>query len=411
MANTFNNINEAAGILAKAAAQTLVDNLVFCDSISKADASDFDGKNGYSAGNTIYTSKPARYIPQNTIDVTSSIQDSVEEKVPLVLDQTSTVAMEFGSLELATDVDLKSIAQRFVIPAAQGIAQDIETRCRADLTNSVYNSTGAAGSNAFTIADVLAGRTKMNQNLAPYGDERHFISDSESGAKAVDARKALFQSADEIGKQYKEGMVGKADGFMWYESELGPVHTNGNDVTGVAIDMTVTEGLSTIHVDGLTTTSGTITKGTVFTIATVFMVHPITKVLTNRLQQFVVTADVTADGAGDVDLPISPALYAASGGLKNVSNLPADNAAIVFVGAASTGYAQNLQYHRDAFKMVTVPMVMPTGAEFAAQETVDGITVSVVRDFDILKRRFITRLDILCGWTAVRPEWANRVTS
>jgi len=41
MTNTFNNIKDAPGIIAKAAAQTLKDNLVFCNTIDKADASDF----------------------------------------------------------------------------------------------------------------------------------------------------------------------------------------------------------------------------------------------------------------------------------------------------------------------------------------------------------------------------------
>ena len=47
MANTFNNIKDAAGIIAKAAAQTLKDNMVFCSTIDQAEPSDFDGKNGY----------------------------------------------------------------------------------------------------------------------------------------------------------------------------------------------------------------------------------------------------------------------------------------------------------------------------------------------------------------------------
>jgi hypothetical protein len=199
-------------------------------------------------------------------------------------------------------------------------------------------------------------------------------------------------------------MVGKADGFNWYENELIAVHTNGSDVTGAAVnDAAVAEGASTLTVDGL---SAAPTEGTVFTIAGVNMVHPITKVDLGVPQQFVVGA-----GATTTVLPISPSLYAGSNGLQNVTALPADDAALTFVGAASTGYAQNLQYGKNAFKMVSVPLIMPTNAELAAQETVDGITVAVVRDFDVLQRRMITRLDFLGGLSAVRPEWACRVTA
>jgi hypothetical protein len=402
MANTFNNIKDAPGIIAKAAAQTLKDNLVFCNTIDKADASDFDGKNGYKAGDTIYTSKPARYVPQTTFDITSSIQDSVEEKAALALDTISTVGMEIDTFEFATEVELKDTIKRFVMPAAESIAQDVERRFLQKATDATYNSVGTAGSNAFTVADVLAGRTLLNQNLAPRGD-RTFLLNSESGAAAVDARKGLFQSSTEINKQYLEGMVGRADGFDWYENELINVHTVGSDVTGIAInDAAVAEGASTITVDGA---SAAPTVGSVFTIAGVFAVHPITKQTTSRLQQFVVTSATTTV------LGISPSLYAGSNGLQNVSALPADDAALTFVGAASTAYAQNLQYHVNAFKMVSVPLVMPTKAEVAAQETVDGITVAVIRDFDVLERRMVTRLDFLGGLSAVRPEWAVRVTA
>ena len=113
MANTHNNIKDAGGILCRAAAQTLIDNMPFAETIDKADASDFDGKNGYKSGDTIYTSIPARYVPQNTFDITSSIQDSVEGKAALTLDTISTVGMEINSFEFATEVELKETIKRF----------------------------------------------------------------------------------------------------------------------------------------------------------------------------------------------------------------------------------------------------------------------------------------------------------
>ena len=104
-------------------------------------------------------------------------------------------------------------------------------------------------------------------------------------------------------------MIGRADGFDWYESELVPQHTNGNDVSFEVRTTVSTEGQATLVVEGLTTTTGTVTKGTVFTIDTVNAVHPITKADTGRLQEFVVTADATADGSGYATLSISPAFY------------------------------------------------------------------------------------------------------
>jgi hypothetical protein len=413
VANTNNTIKNAPGIIAKAAAQTLKDNLKFTSSIDQADASDYDGKNGYKAGDTIKVSVPARYIPQNTLDITSSIQDNVEEKRDLPLDISSTVGMQFGSIELATEVDLKNIINRYVIPAAESIAQDVERRMLQKATQATYNLTGTAGSNSFTVADVLAGKTVMDMALAPQDGNREFLLNSASGAKAVVDRKGLFQSSTEIDKQYKNGLIGRADGFDWMSNELIYTHTNGADVTGVALTAQPTTGASTIAVNGLTaSTTGIVKKGSVFTIAGVNKVHPITKVDTGVLQQFVVTADADSDGSGATTLSISPTIYTStSKGLQNIAALPTSTAALTFSGAASTSYAQNLQFHKSAFRMVSVPLEMPTAVEWAAQETVDGLTIQVVRSFDVLQRRMITRLDFLGGLVAVRPEWANRVTA
>lgn len=402
MANVFNNIQDAPGIIARAAAQTLKDNMVFCSTIDQADPSDFDGKNGYKAGDTIQTSIPARYVPQTAFDITSTIQDSVEEKAPLTLDIISTVGIEIDTFEFATDIELKNTIKRLVIPAAEAIAQDVEQRIIEKSTDATYNSVGTAGSNQFTVADVLAGKTKLDQNLSPRGD-RSFLLNSASGALATDNRKGLFQSSTEIKEQYEKGMVGRADGFDWYENELINSHANGADVTGIAVnDASVSEGASTLTIDGA---SAAVTIGSVFTIADVFMVHPITKEVTSRLQQFVATTSSTTS------IGISPSIYAGSNGLQNVDSLPADDAALVFVGPATTSLSQPIQYHKNAFKMVSVPLIQPVNAEFVAQETVDGITVAIIRDFDILKRRMVTRLDFLGGVSAVRPEWACRVTT
>lgn len=403
MANTFNTIKDGPGLFAKGIAQTLKDNLVFCGMVDKADKADFDGKNGFKSGDTIYTSIPPRYIStSDALDVSSNIKDTVEEKAALSLNKTETIAMKMDSLELATDVDVATALKRHGMPAAESIAHSIESRCLQIASDAVYNSVGTAGSNTFTVADILAARTKLNQSLCPVAN-RKLVMNSASGALAVDARKGLFQDSTNIADQYKNGLVGRADGFDWYENELLNVHANGSDVTGIAInDAAVAEGAGTITVDGAAAAP---TAGSVFTIAGVNKVHPITKVDMGVLQQFTVVSATTTV------ITISPALYAGSGGLQNVTALPANDAALTFVGAATTGLTQNLAFHPSAFKMVTAPLYAPKGVDLVATETIDEITVNIVRDFDIKTREVITRLDVLFGFDKVRPEWACKITA
>jgi hypothetical protein len=150
----------------------------------------------------------------------------------------------------------------------------------------------------------------------------------------------------------------------------------------------------------------------VFSISGVNAVHPQTKVDLGYEQQFVVTAAVTETSGNSVTLQISPAIYyTTTDSRQNVSAAPVDEAAItIYNGSASTTYTNNLVFHKDAFRMVSVPLVLPEKAEYAAQYTYKGITVAIIRDFDILKRRMITRLDFLGGFAPVRPEWACRIT-
>ena len=411
MANQFNKVKDGPGLFAKGIAQTLKDNLQLCNFVDKMDADEFDGKNGFKSGDTVYTSIPPRYVPQeDNLDITSGIQDTVEEKAPLTLDKTETVGMKMDSLELATDIDVKRALQRHGIPAAEAIAQNMEARCFGLAADATYNHTGTAGSNNFQTADVLAARTILNQNLAPKKDRMLFMN-SASGASAVADRKGLFQSSEQIKKQYEDGYIGRADGFDWVETELVSTHTNGSQGgTPLVNDASFSEASSTIAIDGVTS-SNTWTEGTVFTIDGVNKVHPITKVDLGIPQEFVVTSDATFTG-GAATVSVSPAVYAGSNGLQNVTALPADNAAITLkTGAASTGFAQNLALHKSAFKMVTVPLYAPRGVDLVASETVDGITVNIVRDFDVKTREVITRLDVLYGFDKVRPEWAARLTA
>ena len=196
------------------------------------------------------------------------------------------------------------------------------------------------------------------------------------------------------------------------EGNFLPTFTNGADVTGIAVEASVqaiSNGMTTIGLDGVTT-GATITKGTVFTVAGVYDVHPITKVALPTLKQFTVLADVTEVASNQVLVSFSPTMYYTADGRQNISAAPADEAALVFFGAASTAYQQNLVCHKDAFRLATVPLHLPKNQEFAAQETIDGITVSVIRGFDIRTREDIMRFDLLAGLAAVRHEWSCRYT-
>lgn len=415
MANTINTVKSNGAVIAKLAAGTLVDNLQFAKSISQADAKDYEGKNGYSAGDTIYVSKPARFIPTSALDVTSTLNDFIEEKVALPLDIISTVAVPLDSQELASSINIKSVYERVVKPAVISIASDVEKTMLSRAMKATANYVGTAGATVFDTDTMLAAAERMTNMLAPQDGDRYALLSPAAERSAVNSRKGFVQATDELAKQYKRGLMGMADGFNYMSNALLPRWTNGADVTGIAVEASVvaiSNGMSTLGVDGVTS-GATITAGTVFTISGVNAVHPITKQDLGYLQPFVVTADVTETSGNSVTLQISPSIYyTTTDSRQNVSAAPVDETGtLTFYGSASTTYTANLAYHKDAFRMVSVPLVLPEAVELAAQETYKGVTVAIVRAFDVLKRRMITRIDFLGGFCATRPEWACRINS
>ena len=226
----------------------------------------------------------------------------------------------------------------------------------------------------------------------------------------VDALKTLFQDGSAISKQYKEGAMGRAAGFDFYENTLLPSHTSGvegglgNYLVNNA-DASNTDA-SNLTVGSLIVDTGTktITEGDVFTIANVYEVNPESKNSNGVLKQFVVLAN--AAGAGT--LSISPTIIT-SGPYQNVNSVPANNAALTFAGAASTAYKQSLLFQKGFACIAFADLVLPKGTQMASRRVFDGVSMRLVQDYDVVKDRILTRIDVLYGFKVLRPQLACKL--
>jgi aspartate 1-decarboxylase len=184
--------------------------------------------------------------------------------------------------------------------------------------------------------------------------------------------------------------------------------TTGSRTGTITVDGTMSaQGSSKITLNG--TTGNTLAVGDVFTIANVFAVNPQTRESTGSLQQFVVTAANTAAASKFTDVSISPAIYTASHALATVNSFPQNLAAVTFVGSASTQYPQNLVYHKDAITMATADLIMPQGVDMASRQVHNGISMRIVRQYDINNDRMPCRIDVLYGYSVIRPQMAVRL--
>lgn len=348
-------------------------------------------KSGAKIGDSLKIRLPNQYTVRT--GATLSAQDTTESSVTLQVATQKGVDLNFTSVDLTMSLD--DFSKRIIDPAMSVLAANIEADA-LNMYKDVYQSIWNGGS-AATYNKALDGRVILNRSLAPFAD-RTALMDSVAMADVVKDTKTLFQDDKSISKQYKEGYMGRAAGFDWSENTMMPAHTRGGSNTAYLINGASQTGATLVVDTGATAPS----QGDVITIAGVYSVHPETKVSTGVLQQFVI-----GSGATTTSFPISPAIVT-SGATQNVSGSPADNAAITFAGTASTAVQTSLLFQKEAFAFATADLVMPQGVDFAAREVMDGLSMRIVRAYDINNDKFPCRLDVLYGYKTLRAQLACR---
>jgi hypothetical protein len=186
------------------------------------------------------------------------------------------------------------------------------------------------------------------------------------------------------------------------------LHTTGTRAGTNTVTTTVAvQGQAKITITG--TTGQVINAGDAFIIQDCFAVNPQTRQSTGSLQQFVCLAANTAAGSTYTDVLISPPIYTATQALATVDSFPVAGKTVTFVGTASTGYPQNLIYHKDAITFATADLIMPQGVDMASRQVHNGISMRIVRQYDINNDRMPCRMDVLYGFAAQRPAGAARL--
>ena len=358
-------------------------------------------KEGAKIGDTLKIRLPNQYTVRTGAALVA--QDTAESSVSLQVGTQKGVDLNFTSVDLT--LSLQDFSQRILDPAMSVLTAAIEADAMS-MYKDVYQTVWNSGS-ALTMAHVLAGRKILQDALVPL-DNRTANLSTQPMVDLVTDSKSLFNAQGEISKQYKEGYVGRAAGFDFMENTLWPAHTRGAANTSYTVD-TRTSALAT---DGTAYSSFTVASGSgswnvgdVFTIANVYRVHPETKNSTSVLHQFVVTEGVSGSGT----LKFSPSIVL--GGAKQNCTISSTSAtaAITVAGTASGTDDTSLLYHKDAFAFATADLVMPKGVDFAAREVMDGISIRIVRQYDINSDKFPCRLDVLYGYKTIRPQLACRL--
>ena len=349
---------------------------------------------------------------------TMSQQNVVQRKVPLPLATIKGVDINLTQEQLTFDIN--DVSRDVLRPALTQLAATMEGDLLSTMYKQVWNVCGSVTTSVDFRSWQTAGKL-LADNLAPPSD-RTMTMNTQTRVDFSDSVKSLFQSSENIRQQYVDGMVGRTGGFDVFENTLMPSHTAGTFTTNPVITTSAASDTGFPGTGNAYTTEFefkmdgsnpiAVKKGDVFTVSGVFECHPETKVSLGYLKRFVVAEDYSGT-SGTHAITASPAPIL-GGAYQNCVGSVLDGAAVTFLGitsaASAVTYGQNLAFHRDAFAIVTADLEDPSAyGAWGSRQVVDGISMRIWRQGDIVNGSFPCRIDIAYGGTAIYPEWAARL--
>lgn len=395
-----------ASVIAKESMFQLENNSVMAMCVHKEYKKEFA-----KVGDTISIRKPVKF--ESTDGATLNKQDVKEGSVSLQLNTRKHVGWGFETLDLTLTVE--QYAERYIQPAGIRLANDIDAALTG-LYPEVWNSAGTPGTTPSTFEALAQAAQYMDDAAVPDDGSRKLVLNPKARWAMAGGLKGIYDNSmprDLV----RRGLLGTIANFQIYGDQNIRRHTCGTR-TNTALDCLVKganqhsnsspqANTQSLIIDDSSVAGATIKAGDVFSIADVYEVNPVSKISTGRLKQFTVTTDVTlVAGAGT--LTIAPAIVT-SGAFQNVDSVPADDAGITFIGAASSIYPQNLAFHKNCFALVTVPMMLPDGVAFKSRIQHDGISLRVVKDYSVIDDEDIIRIDLLAGVKTIYPDLGVRL--
>lgn len=377
------------------------------------------GKKGGKIGDTIFVRKPPRFIGRD--GQAYSPEGLTDTEVPVTINQQSGVDFEFSSAEKYLSLD--DFRRRYLEPAMISLANKLDYRCAnmamlntANFVGSVGTTPGLSGSDAFlTYSTAMQRLDEMGFPMK--GDRRVLVINPAMRTGWLDYSKQFFNPQDSLTKQWKTGQVDNALGPRWFVDQNINVAVVGAPGGTPEVDGATQTGTS-INVKGMTATTGTFLAGDIVQFAGVYAVNPQSRQSTGSLQDFVVQANLTADGSTNGALQILPAIVP-SGQFQNVSASPADSALISLYHVAAAGQsaiagvstAQGLLWTREAYAFVSFPGDVPDGVDMGMSEnsTEIGVSLRFVRIFDGYRDQWVNRFDVYYGIAPLYAEGGVRI--
>jgi hypothetical protein len=405
------NITLTIGMITRELLECAMNNMVFCKGILRKYSSEF-AEPGNKIGPTLSIRLPAQLRTVSGPNL--QVQDYVEQSVQLTIDQQEHVDLQFSSFEMTLSLD--DWRRRIGTPSGIVLANKVDS-FGLGLYWAVPNAVVSPAPSPTTSkwrAYLQAGATLADNGCPADGTWRAILNQWEQ-VEVVNELKGLFQSSEQIKRQYERGLMGDSGGLTWVWDQNVSIHTAG-PAGGAPLYATTVAGGASITVTGFTAAAALrLNKGDLFTIANVNGVNPVGLQTTGKPRQFTVTADVNSAADGTATIPIYPPIIGPAtpaNPRQTVSVLPTAAAPLTLVMTPGTAYYQNIVHQEQAFAMAMCRLQEPFSGQSAyAVDSDNGVAIRTWKASDISTDTHASRADEAFGMVATRPLWACRVLS
>lgn len=363
---------------------------------------------GYKIGDTLQVRRQNNFIIG---DGSTAVPQDIIETV-----ETITVAHQYHALIAYTIQDLslriEDFSRMFIQPAIQNIITQMERDICSSAELDVYFFSGSAGTpiNSFQTVD-LAGAKLLEQGVNISSDAYLAMTVRDGSS----LKSSLLNNFTPVFNEdiVRQSAIGHLSYFDIFQSQNIVRHIAGAGPTLHSGDTLLVNGAvssgNTIVMDGATISiTNYFVPGDLISISGVSSVNPLSRQSTGQNMQFVVTANASSDGSGNLTVQVNPTIISnSSSPLQNVSNAIPDDAVVTMVGS----YNVNLAYPARGLDIVCPPLYklqVPYSSVAIDPET--GLSLAVTQTGDILGYQNLMRIDILCGFKW-HPQYVVKLLS
>lgn len=395
MANNLLTIS----MITREAVPLFVNTNAFIKNLSRQYDKEF-GKNGEKIGSQLRIRLPNDYTV--TTGPALSVQDTSEQQTVLTMATQQHVDVSFTTADMLLSLD--DFSDTILLPMMNNLAGAVASTIMLQNAEAICNISANLDANGAILTPndgtYLDAQATLSLNSAPMVGHK-IINDPRQEARVVKSLAGLLNPSTAISDQYYEGTMYKALGATWFNDQTVIKHVAGSFTAGTVFGAGQTG--PTLVTNAIT---GTLNVGDIITVAGVIAVNRVTKQSTGELRQFVVTANA---GNGATGISVYPSIVPGVGGnavqYQTVDVSPGNGAVISLFTLPNITYRKSFRFAPEAITMATGDLPMPAN-KVTARHRYDNVSLRYIKDYIIGTDQEATRIDVLYGSLAVRPEWA-----